>query len=344
MREFIDRILAQTDFHGTALLRLGGERFEAARGYAHKGFCVPNTMNTRFDCASVTKLFTAAAILRLVDEEKLCLTDRITDLIDLSGTKIPTDVSVMQLLNHTSGIADDADEEAGEDYSELFRHTPNYAFRECADFLLNFAFKEPNFPAGTNVRYCNCSYILLGLAIEKLSGKGYRDYVRENVFLPAGMEDAAFLSMDGVNPRLAEGYTDGGTRKNIYSYPPTGTPDGGACISVADIDRFFSAIADGKLFSRETSRFFLEPHCSLTRPFAWNGRENATWRTGCAFEFVEVGGKVSYLYKEGVNAGVSAMVSYHPGIDAVIALLSNDESDVWKIHDAIRDEIHMSSN
>ena len=99
--------------------------------------------------ASITKIFTAAAVLQLVEEGKLRLEDRIVNIVDLSGTKIPEDVTIEHLLNHTSGIADDADEEAGEDYSALFVDSPNYAIRECRDFLKNFAYKEPNFRAGT---------------------------------------------------------------------------------------------------------------------------------------------------------------------------------------------------
>ncbi len=134
----------------------------------------------------MTKVFTAVAILQLVEQGKLKLDDKIVNLIDLEGTKIPKDVTVHQLLNHTSGIADDADEEAGEDYAALFINSPNYAIRECKDFLKNFAYKEPNFKAGSNVRYCNCSFILLGIAIEKITGMKYQSYVTEHIFKKDG--------------------------------------------------------------------------------------------------------------------------------------------------------------
>ena len=75
-----------------------------------------------------------------MEQGKLKLTDCITAIIDLEGTQIPADVTIEHLLRHTSGIADDADEEAGEEYSDLFINSPNYAIRECRDFLKNFAF------------------------------------------------------------------------------------------------------------------------------------------------------------------------------------------------------------
>ena len=86
-----------------------------------------------FDTASITKVFTAAAVLQLVQEKKLKLSDHITQIIDLEGTEISPDVTIEQLLNHTSGIHDDAEEEAGEQYSDLFVTSPNYAIRESID-------------------------------------------------------------------------------------------------------------------------------------------------------------------------------------------------------------------
>lgn len=171
-------------------------------------------------------------------------------MIDLEGTEISPNVTIEQLLNHTSGIHDDAEEEAGEQYSQLFVASPNYAIKECKDFLKNFAYKKPNFEPGSDVRYCNCSYVLLGLAIEKITGKGYREYVTENVFRKAGMKNTAFLSMDSINENTAEGYLnlyneDGevvGYKKNIYCFPPMGTPDGGAYTTAEDMNLFLAAI------------------------------------------------------------------------------------------------------
>ena len=229
LQELCEDFAENGNFSGVCLLKREDELvFEKAYGFANRAFRVPNTADTRFDTASVTKIFTAAAVLQLAEQGRLRLSDRITSLVDLSGTKIPEDVTIEQLLNHTSGIADDADEEAGESYAALFKDSPNYAIRECRDFLKNFAWKEPVFPAGTAARYCNCSYVLLGMAVEAVSGENYRDYYRKHIFEPAGMTRTAFLSMEEVNESTAEGYESVqdeagrliGYRKNIYSFPP----------------------------------------------------------------------------------------------------------------------------
>ena len=118
-----------------------GILFTNASGFANRDIEISNKTDTRFDTASVTKAFTAVAILQLVEMKEIDLNSRITGVIDLSGTKIPSDVTIKHLLSHTSGIADDADEESGEDYAALFVDKPNYSIRNCSDFLPQFAYK-----------------------------------------------------------------------------------------------------------------------------------------------------------------------------------------------------------
>ncbi len=358
MREFIEEVCERNylnhNFSGVCMLKVKGETvFAKAYGYANRAFRVPNEIDTRFDTASVTKLFTAAAVLQLIERGKLNFDDKITDIIDLSGTEIPADVTIEHLLNHTSGIADDADEENGEDYSALFAEYPNYAIRECRDFLKNFAYKKPNFKAGTNVRYCNCAYILLGLAIEKVTGMNYRDYVVQNVFEKAGMGDSGFFSMDGVNENTAEGYvsiTDEndniiGYKKNIYCYPPKGTPDGGAYTTAEDLNKFLAAIKDNILLGKEFAEIFFTPHCEFSHPEDWYGIPGLYERNGYAFEFFMLpdSDEPFCIYKDGANDGVSAKLSYYPAEDITLVLLANQNCNVWAMTREIQLEIYKRS-
>ena len=101
--------------------------------------------------------------------------------------------------------------------------------------------------------------MLLGLAIEKISGLSYRDYVRQQIFASVGMTQSAFLCMDRVNEQVAEGsdpiYDENkqiiGWKKNIHSYPPIGAPDSGAYVTAGDLDRFLRAVQRGQLLSPE---------------------------------------------------------------------------------------------
>lgn len=323
-------------FSGTGLIKQGGNTlFEGAYGLAHKGFNVPNQIDTRFDTASITKLFTAVAVLQLVEQGKLGLDDAIVDRVKLSGTAIPDDVTIRHLLTHTSGIADDADEELGESYEELFLAKPNYSIRECIDFLPQFAYKEPKFKAGTDISYNNCAFVLLGLAIEQATGGAYRDYVTRQIFQPAGMTGTAFFSKDEGDAAIAEGYdaveNEDGTfawRKNIYSYPPIGTSDGGAFTTVRDLDRFMHAVAGGKLLSPALTKDIMEPQTALVRTYGWGSMIN-----GYGFHFCyDDDGKLLRMFKDGSNAGVAAMLAFYPESDMTIALLANQTCDVWKLH------------
>ncbi|BCN30042.1 serine hydrolase domain-containing protein [Anaeromicropila herbilytica] len=336
-------------FSGTCMVKSEHEIiFSGSYGYANIAFGIPNVIDTKFDTASITKTFTAAAIMQLIEKGVLNLTDKIVNIIDLKDTKIPENVTIEHLLNHTSGIADDADEEAGEEYSALFINTPNYSFRECKDFLKNFAYKDPYFKAGTNVRYSNCAFILLGLAIEKLTGVSYRTYVTENIFKVCEMTNTRFSSMDEINENTAEGYTSVfdendnwiGFKKNIYCYPPIGTADSGAYTTVEDLDKFMRGIKDGKLFAEKYSQMLLTPHCDIIKPSSWREAPDTTIRNGYAFEFIEIEKETFCIYKDGLNNGVATMFSYYPKADITVSILANQDCNIWELHRQMQTEIY----
>jgi len=334
------------NFSGACLVKQGSDViFEQAYGLAHRGFNNPNELNTMFDTASITKIFTATAVLLLIDKGSLHFEDKITDIIDLKGTAIPSDVNIHHLLTHTSGIADDADEEAGEKYSDLFINKPNYSIRETYDFLPQFAYKPPLFTAGTDVRYSNCAFILLGLAIEKITGQDYRSFIINNIFEPCGMLNTKFCAMDEVNKNTAEGYFgcyDENDhlikwKKNIYSYPPIGFPDGGAYSTVNDLDIFIRALKANTLLNAEYTDMIFSPHCEFVKPFTkWEPEPKATKRNGYAFEFVEINGEVFCMRKDGMNEGVGAMLSYYPSINTTIIILCNQDCNIWQMHREIQ--------
>jgi len=333
----VERFSAQGLFSGAILVERDGEElYSTARGMAHRGFRVPNEVETRFDTASVTKLFTAAAAFRLIDRGLIALDERIGDIIDLSGTRIPASVTLRHCLTHSSGIADDADEEAGEDYEAIWRERPCYLVRETKDFLPQFAHKAPLFPAGDHVRYNNCAFILAGLALEARSGKGYRQLVADEVFGPAGMERSLFASRDEADlPDIAEGYaTVGGPegkplgfRKNIYAFPPVGSPDSGAYTTVRDLSRFFRAVEGPAFLGAAARAEFLK---ALMK--AQDLKSGGERRQGYAFEHeYDSSGSIIRYGKDGVNPGVAAIAMRYPRSRGLVAILSNQDCDVWSL-------------
>ena len=321
----LDEFLAEQQFSGVVLVRRGPTTvYEAANGVATPRWGIPNTLDTRFDTASITKLFTSAAVLHLVGKGELDLETSIHHYVDLEGTTISPDVTLLHLLTHTSGIADDADEEAGEKYEDLFLEKPNYAIIETADFLPQFAHKEPLAAPGVECRYCNVGYVLAGLAIERVTGQPYRQYVFDEVFVRAEMLDSGFYDRREAAPRVAEGWDliDGVWRSNIYSYPPIGSPDGGAHVTASDLVRFIQAVRGGDLLNAEFTTEFLLPQVE---------HDEATWYGfGLEFDMNEDGTVRSY-YKDGINPGASGIVRHYleEGLDIVV--LSNTEEGAWPV-------------
>ncbi len=334
----------QDTYSGVVLLtRDDHELFSGAYGFAHRGWKIPNTLDVRFDTASITKLFTAIAVLQCVERQEFSLQTRVTAYLDLSDTQISPEVTVLHCLTHTSGIADDADEEAGEEYEDVWRDKPNYSVLETRDFLPQFVFKPANFAPGSGVRYNNCAFVLLGLMLERATGRSYREYVEEQIFQPAQMDHSGFFRMDRATEQLAEGYDpvlddaspERGWKKNIYSYPPIGSPDGGAHVTARDLTAFMTALRSGKLLSPTNTAAMFEPRV-LARQ-----NEICAIHNGFALEFhTEPDGELMFYGKEGINAGTSAWLRHYPARNLTLVMLSNLSVGVWgpckHIHELIQ--------
>ena len=329
----LDSLSAQDKFTGAVAVTWGDELiFQRAYGLANRAWNAPCTVDTRFDVASITKLFTAVATLQLVERGAIGLDTPVADFIGLPAGSISPEITPYHLMTHTSGIADDADEEAGELYEDLFVDRPNYAVDATADQLPNFLGKPANFAPGAGCRYCNAGYILLGLVIEKASGQAYRDYVETNVFDRAGMDRSGFFRMDVVEPDVAEGVepirVDGrvvGWRRNIYKYPPIGDPAGGAYVTVGDLQAFHRAARGGKLLGPSLTAALFRPHELHSL------KDQRNHMIGYAWEFLtEPDGRILRYGKEGVNFGVSAFLRHYPEQEVTLAILGVGEDAVWE--------------
>jgi len=165
IKEIFEIYAKEKGFSGVALMRNEKEDlFSYACGYAHRGFKIPNTLTTRFDTASITKLFTSLGIFLLIDKGLIKLEDKVHDFLDLKDTMISKEVTIFHLLTHTSGIGDDADEEAGESYESLWIDRPNYSIRvEC---VMRY-YPEPNITFSILANVDNCNVWDLAHDVEK---------------------------------------------------------------------------------------------------------------------------------------------------------------------------------
>ncbi len=147
------------------------------------------------------------------------------------------------------------------------------------------------------------------------------------------MAGSGFFRMDRVEERVAEGADpirdEAGAivawKRNIYSFPPIGSPDGGAIVTAADLERFVRATTEGRLLSAGMTALFLAPQ------FDHKVRDGWTQRFGVGPWFrVEPSGAITFLEKEGGNAGVSGILRHYPARDLTLVILSNQEDGAWE--------------
>jgi CubicO group peptidase (beta-lactamase class C family) len=182
--------------------------------------------------------------------------------------------------------------------------------------------------------------------IERATGQAYRDYVREHIFGPAGMTRSDFFCLNRVQKDVAEGADpirdERGEiiawKKNIYSFPPVGSPDSGAHVTAGDLDRFLRAVQGGKLLSPALTAEFLSPQVVYRETDA--GRVHYGY--GLSFQ-EDRDGEIVFYGKSGINAGVSAMLRHYPAQDVNVVLLSNMEDGVWepvlKVHQVVMEKL-----
>lgn len=163
------------DFSGAISISKNKEVvFEKAFGYLDKSNKIANNINTRFQTASGCKVFTAVGILQLIEKKLLKLDSKIGDILDLNLNDIDSNVTIEQLLNHTSGVPDYFDETIMEEYEELWIDYPMYKIRNLSNLLPLFIEKPMMYKAGEKFQYNNSGYVLLGLIIEKITRMDFK--------------------------------------------------------------------------------------------------------------------------------------------------------------------------
>jgi D-alanyl-D-alanine carboxypeptidase len=262
VRALLDEQTRADLFSGTVLLACEGQvLLHEARGLASIEYSAANRTGTRFNLGSLNKLFTRVAIGQLAEKGKLALEDKIGKFLpDYPNPEAAAKVTVRQLLDMTSGI--------GDFFGKKYDDTPKDRIRSLNDYLPLFAGQPLLFQPGSERRYSNGGYIVLGLIVEKASGETYCDYVQENIYRPAGMESTGHLDADIPADNVASGYTrnwdegDHGTeprRNNFYSRPARGSSAGGGYSTAMDLFKFAMALKAGKLLGPLGKEWFDGP-------------------------------------------------------------------------------------
>ena len=339
----INKRVRENQFSGAILIRHGRtDLFRRAYGFANRTWKIKNTPETRFRIASVGKLFTAAAVMQLIEAGRFSLDTRVVEHLGLKGTRIHSDATVYHFLTMTSGIADWINENAEDfnaEWSRFCRDHPLYLLRSDADYLPIFSQLEPYGALGEKFRYNNAGFMLLGLMIEKATGLSYFDYVRQNIFVRAGMTDTDFIDLDDVHPNVAEGYVPikdnngavTGWRKNIYSTTAGGAADGGATSTLDDLVRFSRALREGKLCAKESVETMLTPKVDAS-----DEGKNWMYGFGC-FIVLDDASNIIHWGHTGEEDGVSCRLFYYPARKIDVVILGNQSAGkvIKDIHELI---------
>lgn len=320
----------QGEFSGVAMAwEHGAPIFAHAEGLASRRFGVRNTVDTRFHVASITKVVTSMTALQLVDEGLLSLHAPLIDVLgeDDRPRALTSEHTLHHLLSHTSGLANyhDDEDDTGASFASAWVRAPLQTVRGPRDVLPLFADLDPVFAPGTEFRYADSNYILVGVLIEGVTGRPYAEVARERVLEPAGMTDSSFEALDQDPAGLATGYLvdDGPADQriaNVYSIPPGGLPDGDLITTTTDLCRLVDAILDGRLVGQDT----------LALAMAEYGRINDDAESyGYGLEMLQVDGRPTIIGHAGGDPGISGMLSHYLDEGVTTAVLCNQDRGSW---------------
>jgi CubicO group peptidase (beta-lactamase class C family) len=322
LKDAIDSLAAESGFSGVVRVDRGEEvELAKAWGLAHRGFEVPNAVDTQFGIASGTKGLTAVAVAGLVEEEVLALSTTARSVLGDDLPLIRDDVTVEHLLSHRSGIGDYLDEETELDLAAYLMPVPVHELASTEQYVAALEGREPKFEPGERFAYCNSGYVVLALLAERTSGLPFHELVRQRVCEPAGMDDTEFLRSDELPGRAAVGYLtiDGGTRTNVLHLPVRGSGDGGIYSTVADVSSFWRALFAGRIVSAESVAELVLPRSEVPQ-----GRR----RYGLGFWLHESSDAVIL---EGSDAGVSFRSVHDPTRALTHTVISNTSGGAWPL-------------
>jgi CubicO group peptidase (beta-lactamase class C family) len=289
--ELIDVIHDNRAFSGAALVAEDGKViYSKGFGLANMEWNVPNAPDTKFRIGSLTKQFTACLILQLIQAGKLGLDTRISDVLPDYPKKTGDRITIHQLLTHTSGLPDYT--AVPEYFSDAWvRRTMKP--REIVDL---FKDRKMDFEPGTRWAYSNSGYIVLGVIIEKLTGKPYERVLQENILDPAGMADSGYDHMETVLPRRASGYDVMPCGYRNCDFVDMSSPcSAGAMFStVGDLFKWDRALAGGSLLSEDSKRRMFTGYCDtgtgLSYGYGWMTKFVQTGKNDSTRIFVHGGG------------------------------------------------------
>lgn len=307
--------VAKKSFMGQVLVAKGDTIvFDRFYGRANVEWNVAFAPDTRFRIGSMTKQFTAAAVMKLVAQGKVRLDDAASRYVaDLPATWRA--VTVRQLLDQTAGLPNYTNDPRFSSVSRLPTR-PRALIALVSD-------KSPEFAAGSEWRYSNTNYLVLGLLIEDVSGKPYAAFLRETLFTPLGMRGTDFDSVNRIIPYRASGYRSEGAVLTNANYTDESAPfsAGGLVSTGRDLLRWQRALFGKRVLAHRESMLMTTPVKEEYAFGLWNHERDGVHQ-------IEHGGQIN---------GFNSEMAYYPESDLTVIVLSNVEGESAKL---ISEEIY----
>ena len=310
---YVSRLPPQKHFSGTILVEQNGRiLLKRSYGLADESWNVPNTVDSRFEIASVSKQFTAAAILQLAEAGRLSVHDSVSKYYPQAPAAWQ-DITIEELLSHTSGLPNNGVKDFPKGLAVPY---------SIEELIQTFRDRPLGAAPGTKWAYTNTEYYLLAYLIEHLSGEDYGTYLANHIFKPLKMSHSGFAGTLTIIPKMAQGYTreNGRLRLRDYFDRSLEVGAGGIHTTVDDLVLWNHALdAPGFLTAQSLSEMF-----SVHPP----GNYGYGW-------FIDTK-PVRRTYHEGGDPGFAAFEARYPDQHLLIIVLSNeDDSPVRDVSLAI---------
>ncbi|MDT8336353.1 MAG: serine hydrolase [Candidatus Izemoplasmatales bacterium] len=320
MKKFIEQIKG-----GTLFIKNKDKELFFCTGYRDLTNEIITDKETSFPTASAGKFFVAVGIMKLIENKQLSLDTTIGELLSFELHLIDKDITIKQLLTHTSGIPNYFDEKIMSDYSQLWKDFPNYKIRTSKDLLPLFIDKEMQYPRGERFSYNDSGFVILGIIIEEITKKPFDEYLDEIIFKPLTMNSTGYYELDRLPKNCANAYIFDQEKneyyQNIYSVDVKGTGAGGAFTNVIDVSKFWDGILNYKILKKETVDLMLKRHADLNDVGyglgVWLDEQNNPFFTG-------------------EDPGVTFISWCNPKDEKIITIISNYRDNIFSIFKEIK--------
>lgn len=302
----------------TVLVRKDGNVvYQESKGLARTQGSRSIDSDTGFRIGSITKTFTALAIMQLVEQDLISLEDRLLTIVpELSDAF--QDITVAHLLAHRAGLLDYIDDNT--DITSLDGLTT----AQIVDLIPISGLENLIFAPGSSAEYSNTGYVFLALIIEKVSGMDYPTYMKTNIFDPIGMNNTFVISenqhLGDINDNYALNF---GTDVKVKGFNSLIYGASGIVSSTNDMNLFVEAVLGNDIIKEESLQMMVQPLSSIS----WLGDYGLGWTLGTGTNYWHQEANLTdsndYWHIGGFD-GYRSMLSFNPGLNLEIVILTNN--------------------